>query len=88
MWEITLDEYSRLPLDVRSEFDTWLEQENLQDERIIYFRLNEGCIEAERHVLDAEGRLVINPNDPYSILTERAIYQIKTAPPKEAFSDY
>lgn len=78
---IGIDEYLALPLDLRRKLDRWLEAEGLLGEHLTWFRLLEGAVEAERYVTDERGRIVVGGGEAR---TERRVYPILSAPPKEA----
>lgn len=82
---IDIDRYQELPEPLRHEFDWWLEQEGLKDERIRAFRLLEGAIQAERYVLNTEGRIHVDVTGERAV-TETIVFPISTAPPKEALT--
>lgn len=80
---IDLGRYQTLPEPLRRDFDLWMQREGLTGERIVSFRLLEGAIDAVRLALDDNGHVHCIPgtND---VATERVVYPIATAPPREA----
>jgi hypothetical protein len=84
--EIDVDRYWTLPTEVRSDFEDWMAAEGLWDQRIRWMRLLERAVEAERFCVDSGGHCYLDPTDPTTAATERLIYPIRTAPPREALT--
>jgi len=80
---IGVEDYYQLPAPLFREFNEWLEREGLTGEGLIWLRLLEGAVEAERYVTDENGKLVVHGRE---VQREMRVYPITTAPPREALS--
>ena len=93
--ELDVDRYYALPRELRAEMDAWLKAENLTHERIVWFRLLEGAIEADRYASDENGVLRVALNEAgaprcergeWVPAVERVTFPVSSPPPRLALS--